>query len=105
MAAAPLLVRLSPVPATGEKAILKLQAYFQSGKRSGGGECNVRTGPKPGTYWVEFFKEQGTGREPRLGLRGLGQCGCEGTGNGRLGTILRPWAGLSRASGSHQVFR
>ncbi|NXR59554.1 DTX3L ligase, partial [Rhadina sibilatrix] len=58
MAAAPLLVRLSPAPAAGEKAILKLQAYFQSGKRSGGGECNVRLGPKPGTYWVEFFKEQ-----------------------------------------------
>ncbi|NWH99135.1 DTX3L ligase, partial [Tichodroma muraria] len=58
MAAAPLLVRLSPVPAAGEKAILKLQAYFQSGKRSGGGECNVRAGPKPGTYWVDFSKEQ-----------------------------------------------
>ncbi|NXR77446.1 DTX3L ligase, partial [Pycnonotus jocosus] len=58
MAAAPLLVRLSPAPAAGEKANLKLQAYFQSGKRSGGGECNVRTGPKPGTYWVDFFKEQ-----------------------------------------------
>ncbi|RMC18753.1 hypothetical protein DUI87_04649 [Hirundo rustica rustica] len=58
MAAAPLLVRLSPAPAAGEKAILKLQAYFQSGKRSGGGECNVRAGPTPGTYWVDFFKEQ-----------------------------------------------
>ncbi|NXI80760.1 DTX3L ligase, partial [Rhipidura dahli] len=56
--AAPLLVRLCPAPATGEKANLKLQAYFQSGKRSGGGECNVRAGPKPGTYWVDFFKEQ-----------------------------------------------
>ncbi|NXD93020.1 DTX3L ligase, partial [Chaetorhynchus papuensis] len=58
MAAAPLLVRLCPAPASGEKANLKLQAYFQSGKRSGGGECNVRAGPKPGTYWVDFFKEQ-----------------------------------------------
>ncbi|NWX59782.1 DTX3L ligase, partial [Promerops cafer] len=58
MAAAPLLVRLSPAPAAGEKATLKLQAYFQSGKRSGGGECNVRAGPKPGTYWVDFSKEQ-----------------------------------------------
>ncbi|NWT07826.1 DTX3L ligase, partial [Vireo altiloquus] len=57
-AAPPLLVRLSPAPAAGEKAILKLQAYFQSGKRSGGGECNVRLGPKPGTYWVDFSKEQ-----------------------------------------------
>ncbi|NXH92862.1 DTX3L ligase, partial [Edolisoma coerulescens] len=58
MAAAPVLVRLSPAPAAGEKALLKLQAYFQSGKRSGGGECNVRAGPEPGTYWVDFFKEQ-----------------------------------------------
>ncbi|XP_002189161.5 E3 ubiquitin-protein ligase DTX3L isoform X1 [Taeniopygia guttata] len=58
MAAARLLVRLNPEPAAGDKAILKLQAYFQSGKRSGGGECNVRAGPRPGTYWVEFFKEQ-----------------------------------------------
>lgn len=65
MAAAPLLVRVSPAPAAGEKANLKLQAYFQSGKRSGGGECNVRAGPKPGTYWVDFFKEQGTGRAVR----------------------------------------
>ncbi|NXC07345.1 DTX3L ligase, partial [Orthonyx spaldingii] len=58
MAAAPLLVRLSPAPAAGEKAILKLQAYFQSGKRSGGGECSVRAGPRPGTYWVDFFQER-----------------------------------------------
>ncbi|NXH63327.1 DTX3L ligase, partial [Rhabdornis inornatus] len=58
MAAEPLLVRLSPAPAASEKVNLKLQAYFQSGKRSGGGECNVRPGPKPGTYWVEFSKEQ-----------------------------------------------
>ncbi|NXB09079.1 DTX3L ligase, partial [Cnemophilus loriae] len=58
MAAAPLLVRLSPAALAGEKAIFKLQAYFQSRKRSGGGECNVRAGPRPGTYWVEFFKEQ-----------------------------------------------
>ncbi|NXY63931.1 DTX3L ligase, partial [Callaeas wilsoni] len=58
MAAAPLLVRLSPAPTTSGKEILKVQAYFQSGKRSGGGECNVRPGPKPGTYWVDFFKEQ-----------------------------------------------
>ncbi|XP_009086499.1 E3 ubiquitin-protein ligase DTX3L [Serinus canaria] len=58
MAAAPLLVRVSPAPAASEKAIFKLQTYFQSGKRSGGGECNVRPGPEVGTYWVDFFKEQ-----------------------------------------------
>ncbi|NXS31107.1 DTX3L ligase, partial [Pomatostomus ruficeps] len=56
--ASSLLVRLSPAPAAGEKAIRKLQAYFQSGKRSGGGECNVRMGPNPGTYWVDFIQEQ-----------------------------------------------
>ncbi|XP_062354135.1 E3 ubiquitin-protein ligase DTX3L isoform X1 [Cinclus cinclus] len=58
MAGASLLVRLSPAPTAGEKVILKLQAYFQSGKRSGGGECNVRPGPKPDIYWVEFSKEE-----------------------------------------------
>ncbi|NXR93828.1 DTX3L ligase, partial [Hypocryptadius cinnamomeus] len=58
MALAPLLVRVSPAPAASEKPIFKLQTYFQSGKRSGGGECTVRPGPKPGTYWVNFSKEQ-----------------------------------------------
>ncbi|NXM66717.1 DTX3L ligase, partial [Serilophus lunatus] len=58
MAAEPLLVRLSPVPDSGEKAMLKLHAYFQSGKRSGGGECDVRVGPAPGTFWVDFKKER-----------------------------------------------
>ncbi|NWY71796.1 DTX3L ligase, partial [Erithacus rubecula] len=57
MAAAPLLVRVSPAPA-GDKAILKLHAYFQSARRSGGGECNLRAGPEPGTFWVHFSKEQ-----------------------------------------------
>ncbi|NWT56882.1 DTX3L ligase, partial [Erythrocercus mccallii] len=58
MAEAPLLVRLNPEPAAGEKVILKLQTYFQSGKRSGGGECKVRAGPEHGTYWVDFSNEQ-----------------------------------------------
>ncbi|NXG22940.1 DTX3L ligase, partial [Grallaria varia] len=56
--AAALLVRLSPPPDSGERAILKLEAYFQSAKRSGGGECSVRVGPRPGTYWVEFREER-----------------------------------------------
>ncbi|NXS64197.1 DTX3L ligase, partial [Brachypteracias leptosomus] len=56
--AAALLVRLSPAPDPGEKPLLKLQSYFQSGKRSGGGECEVRSGPEPGTYWVHFQKER-----------------------------------------------
>uniref|UniRef100_A0A8C9FB40 E3 ubiquitin-protein ligase n=1 Tax=Pavo cristatus TaxID=9049 RepID=A0A8C9FB40_PAVCR len=52
--AVPLLVRLCPAPDGGEKAMLKLQSYFQSPKRSGGGECEVRAGTEPGTYWVYF---------------------------------------------------
>ncbi|KAM6421404.1 E3 ubiquitin-protein ligase DTX3L [Rhynochetos jubatus] len=58
MAASPLLVRLSPEPGAGERAMLKLQSYFQSGKRSGGGECEVQAGPEPGTYWVYFQQER-----------------------------------------------
>ncbi|NXD66287.1 DTX3L ligase, partial [Eolophus roseicapillus] len=58
MAASPLLVRLCPAPDAGEKVLWKLQSYFQSGKRSGGGECKVRAGPVPGTYWVLFQQEQ-----------------------------------------------
>ncbi|XP_065494423.1 E3 ubiquitin-protein ligase DTX3L [Caloenas nicobarica] len=58
MAASPLLVRLCPAPDAGEKPMLKLQSYFQSGKRSGGGECDVRAGPEPGTYWVDFQQER-----------------------------------------------
>ncbi|XP_048808610.1 E3 ubiquitin-protein ligase DTX3L [Lagopus muta] len=56
--AVPLLVRLWPAPDGGEKAMLKLQSYFQSPKRSGGGECEVRAGPEPGTYRVYFQHER-----------------------------------------------
>ncbi|XP_054063706.1 E3 ubiquitin-protein ligase DTX3L [Rissa tridactyla] len=56
--AAPLLVRLCPAPGAADKPLLKLQSYFQSGKRSGGGECEVRAGPEPGTYWVHFQQER-----------------------------------------------
>ncbi|XP_054236813.1 E3 ubiquitin-protein ligase DTX3L [Indicator indicator] len=58
MAASPLLVHLCPAPDPSEKAIRKVHSYFQSGKRSGGGECEVRTGSEPGTYWVHFQKEE-----------------------------------------------
>ncbi|NXX89327.1 DTX3L ligase, partial [Centropus bengalensis] len=54
-----LLVRICPPPRAGEKLLLlKLQSYFQSGKRSGGGECEVQRGPQPGTYWVDFQQER-----------------------------------------------
>ncbi|XP_065606478.1 E3 ubiquitin-protein ligase DTX3L [Cyrtonyx montezumae] len=56
--ALPLLVRLCPAPDGGEKAMLKLQSYFQSPKRSGGGECEVRAGPEPGTFRVYFSQER-----------------------------------------------
>ncbi|NXN91388.1 DTX3L ligase, partial [Rhinopomastus cyanomelas] len=60
MAASVLLVRLCPAPGGGggDKFLLKLQRYFQSAKRSGGGECELRAGPEPGTYWVRFQQEQ-----------------------------------------------
>ncbi|XP_050755464.1 E3 ubiquitin-protein ligase DTX3L [Gymnogyps californianus] len=58
MAASLMLVRLCPAPDAGEKPMLKLQSYFQSGKRSGGGECEVQMGPEPGTYWVRFQQER-----------------------------------------------
>ncbi|XP_014794258.1 PREDICTED: E3 ubiquitin-protein ligase DTX3L [Calidris pugnax] len=57
-APATLLVRLCPAPSAAEKALLKLQSYFQSAKRSGGGECEVRPGPELGTYWVHFQQER-----------------------------------------------
>ncbi|OXB58388.1 hypothetical protein ASZ78_012416 [Callipepla squamata] len=56
--ALPLLVRLCPAPDGGEKAMLKLQSYFQSPKRSGGGECEVRADPEPGTFRVYFSQER-----------------------------------------------
>ncbi|XP_021256535.1 E3 ubiquitin-protein ligase DTX3L [Numida meleagris] len=56
--AVPLLVRLCPAPDDGEKAMLKLHSYFQSPKRSGGGECEVRADPEPGTYRVYFKLER-----------------------------------------------
>ncbi|XP_054686885.1 E3 ubiquitin-protein ligase DTX3L isoform X1 [Grus americana] len=58
MASSSLLVRLCPAPEAGEKAILKLHSYFQSEKRSGGGECDVGVGAEPGTYWVRFRQER-----------------------------------------------
>ncbi|XP_072197344.1 E3 ubiquitin-protein ligase DTX3L [Excalfactoria chinensis] len=54
----PLLVRLCPAPDGGEKAMLKLQSYFQSPKRSGGGECEVQAGSERGTYRVYFQHER-----------------------------------------------
>ncbi|XP_074157486.1 E3 ubiquitin-protein ligase DTX3L isoform X2 [Sminthopsis crassicaudata] len=40
----------------------KLQKYFQSPRKSGGGECSVKAGPTEGTYWVEFLEKQAKDR-------------------------------------------
>ncbi|XP_025964883.2 E3 ubiquitin-protein ligase DTX3L isoform X2 [Dromaius novaehollandiae] len=60
MAVPPLLVRVSPAPGpgAGEKLRFKLETYFQSCRRSGGGECEVQAGREPGTYRVRFKQEQ-----------------------------------------------
>ncbi|XP_072469894.1 protein mono-ADP-ribosyltransferase PARP14-like [Notamacropus eugenii] len=36
----------------------KLQKYFQSPKKSGGGECTIEAGPTEGTFWVEFLERE-----------------------------------------------
>ncbi|XP_036599389.1 E3 ubiquitin-protein ligase DTX3L-like [Trichosurus vulpecula] len=36
----------------------KLQKYFQSRKKSGGGECMVKAGPTEGTFWLEFSERE-----------------------------------------------
>ncbi|XP_051841363.1 protein mono-ADP-ribosyltransferase PARP14 [Antechinus flavipes] len=49
------LVRVSKSCSRLEK---KLQKYFQSPRKSGGGECVVKAGPEEGTFWVEFLEKQ-----------------------------------------------
>ncbi|XP_036600566.1 protein mono-ADP-ribosyltransferase PARP14-like [Trichosurus vulpecula] len=36
----------------------KLQKYFQSPRKSGGGECMVKAGTIEGTFWVEFLERE-----------------------------------------------
>ncbi|XP_074070759.1 E3 ubiquitin-protein ligase DTX3L [Macrotis lagotis] len=38
-----------------EKKLLK---YFQSPKKSGGGECTVKAGPSEATFWIEFLERE-----------------------------------------------
>ncbi|XP_074070760.1 LOW QUALITY PROTEIN: protein mono-ADP-ribosyltransferase PARP14 [Macrotis lagotis] len=38
-----------------EKKLLK---YFQSPKKSGGGECTVKAGPAEDTFWIEFLERE-----------------------------------------------
>ncbi|XP_027700943.1 E3 ubiquitin-protein ligase DTX3L-like [Vombatus ursinus] len=49
------LVRVSESCSGLEK---KLQKYFQSLKKSGGGECKVNAGLTEGTFWVEFLEKE-----------------------------------------------
>lgn len=68
----PLLVEGSWGPDPPKNLVTKLQMYFQSRKRSGGGECEVRQEPgSPPRFLVLFFPEDGEGRKAG-GLRGQG---------------------------------
>ncbi|NXH18614.1 DTX3L ligase, partial [Bucco capensis] len=88
----PLLVQLCPAPDAGEKVRLKLQSYFQSGKRSGGGECEVRAGLEPGTYWVQFQKEQ-----DKKNVESRTDHGLEISGR-RLKILIQPGGGVRSKS-------
>ncbi|XP_029400588.1 protein mono-ADP-ribosyltransferase PARP14 isoform X2 [Mus pahari] len=62
----PLLVEGSWGPDPPKNLINKLQMYFQSRKKSGGGECEVVPEPgNPARFLVLFFPEDGEGREVR----------------------------------------
>ncbi|XP_026521209.1 E3 ubiquitin-protein ligase DTX3L isoform X2 [Notechis scutatus] len=55
----PLFVEVSPPGFSQEKLEAKLQIYFQSPKKSGGGECNVRVEDRErGVYSVRFWSEE-----------------------------------------------
>ncbi|XP_053124188.1 E3 ubiquitin-protein ligase DTX3L [Hemicordylus capensis] len=54
-----LLVQVSPVDKFVEKLEMKLELYFQSQRRSGGGECDVETQDRErGVYRVQFQSEE-----------------------------------------------
>ncbi|XP_058050746.1 E3 ubiquitin-protein ligase DTX3L [Ahaetulla prasina] len=56
---APLFVQVFPPNSFAEKLEAKLEIYFQSQKKSGGGECNVRVEDRDlGVYSVRFWSEE-----------------------------------------------
>lgn len=56
----PLFVQVSPANTFAEKVETNLEIYFQSPKKSGGGECNVRVENRErGIYSVRFWSEEG----------------------------------------------
>ncbi|ETE73785.1 E3 ubiquitin-protein ligase DTX3L [Ophiophagus hannah] len=55
----PLFVQVFPPSLLPEKLEAKLEIYFQSPKKSGGGECNVRVQDRErGVYSVRFWSEE-----------------------------------------------
>lgn len=72
----PLLVEGSWGPHPPKNLSTKLQMYFQSQKRSGGGECEVRQAPgSPPRFLVLFYPDDGEGDKG---------CGGEGTAGALL---------------------
>ncbi|XP_070586782.1 LOW QUALITY PROTEIN: E3 ubiquitin-protein ligase DTX3L [Erythrolamprus reginae] len=55
----PLYIEVYPLDTSAEKLETKLEIYFQSAKKSGGGECNVRVYNREwGVYSVQFCSEE-----------------------------------------------
>ncbi|KAM7321972.1 hypothetical protein ACRRTK_018813 [Alexandromys fortis] len=62
----PLLVEGAWVPDPQKTLINKLQTYFQSRKKSGGGECEVVQLPEsPASFLVLFSREDGEGTKAK----------------------------------------
>ncbi|KAM4889417.1 protein mono-ADP-ribosyltransferase PARP14 [Thomomys bottae] len=82
----PLRVEGSWGPDPPQNLIIKLQKYFQSPERSGGGECEVWQEPgNPACFSVLFFPEDGEGRLGSGRGRGLPAAvsrGAQGTSQG-----------------------
>ncbi|KAK2091749.1 hypothetical protein P7K49_031033 [Saguinus oedipus] len=84
----PLLVEGSWGPDPPKNLSTKLQMYFQSPKRSGGGECEVRQDPEsPSRFLVLFYPEDGkrrwgTHRSPGVPPSSGGCCSGGGQGGG-----------------------
>lgn len=92
----PLLVEGSWGPDPPKNLSTKLQMYFQSRKKSGGGECEVHQDPRsPSRFLVLFYPEDGEGREgwgeegaPLPSLQGDGGGAHTGGGPARLRRLL-----------------
>ena len=90
----PLLVEGSWGPDPPKNLINKLQVYFQSRKKSGGGECEVVPEPgNPARFRVLFSPEDGEGREGRGGSprAGFGTMGARSSPRLQLVRCGRSW--------------